>query len=576
MCGIFGVYSIEGGDIFSGAVIEGLLSMRERGTQHGAGIALFRDWGREVVKFFAPSPSSPASVKLPGGIYDNVANSGDSLPEGAFVYMRSRWLDVYKIVGWPEDIAKLYDIKSLKSSVWIGHTRYPTNSPGWYPYQSHPFSVGDVAVVHNGDLSSYGSNVNLLRSVYGYGKFSGTDSEVIAHLLWELYRKYGVEDAVLELMYGRRVRWARLDGPYAVAFIIGKSKPIFGAFVDVQHFRPLYVGFDGEVLYVASEAMAIKRVARDAEVWAVRSGEYIIAEGGEVWGNFRKRVVKYLAYPQPPDAIDASRYEVTKLAEVVREELERRGVVNVVNVAGHRYVGNGMYRGVLNVWGVVGNASANVMSGGVFNIYGDAQDDLGDAMNDGVLAVFGNVGDAVGQAKRGGEIYVYGNAGTRAAIQHRGGVMVIGGSAGDYLGEYMGGGVVVVLRKTWDEEVGWRIGSGMVGGTIFIRGEVPRERIGYGFDPKRLRRYLEVMLREGELSGEQYEEILRSPELIARLDGRAELFSVTHRVEVRELSEEELRLLEPYVKRFNSIFNTDIDIRREVFTIIKPLGGRAL
>lgn len=575
MCGIFGVYSIDGRDIYSTTVIEGLLSMRERGTRHGAGVALFRDWGREVVKFFAPSRGSRASVKLPGEVYDNVVDSGSPLPSGAFVYMRSRWLDVYKVVGWPEDIARFYNIDELKSGVWIGHTRYPTNSPGWYPYQSHPFSVGDVAVVHNGDLSSYGSNVNLLKFVYGYDKFGGTDSEVIAHILWELYREYGVEDAVLELMYGRRVRWARLDGPYAVAFIIGKSKPIFGAFVDIQHFRPLYLGFDGEVLYVASEAMAIRKVARDAEVWAMRSGEYVIAEGGEVWGNFRKRVVKYLAYPQPPEAIDASGYEITKLAEVVREELERRDVVNVVNVAGHRYVGSGMSRGVLNVWGVVGNASANVMSGGVFNIYGDAQDDLGDAMNDGVLAVFGNVGDAVGQAKRGGEIYIYGNAGNRTAIQHRGGVLVIGGSAGDYLGEYMGGGVVVILRKTWDEEVGRRIGSGMVGGTIFIRGEVPREKIGYGFDPGRSRRYLEVMYRDGEISRDVYEKLLRNPELITTLDGRAELFSVTHKVEIRELSEDELGLLEPYIKRFNSIFGTDIDIKREIFTIIKPLSGKA-
>jgi glutamate synthase domain-containing protein 3 len=49
-------------------------------------------------------------------------------------------------------------------------------------------------------------------------------------------------------------------------------------------------------------------------------------------------------------------------------------------------------------------------------------------------------------------------------------MMIIGGSAGDYLGEYMGGGIVVVLRKTWDEEVGWRIGSGMVGGDYFHKG----------------------------------------------------------------------------------------------------------
>ncbi len=570
VCGIFGIYSLGGENIYAGTILEGLVAMRERGTPHGAGVALYRDWGREVIKFFSHKPVSH-NVPLPGGIYDNIVEHVEKVPDDAFIYMRSRWLDVYKIVGWPDDIIKIYDISQLKSPVWIGHTRYPTNSPGWYPYQSHPFSVGDVAIVHNGDLSSYGSNVNLLKYKFGYSKFSGTDSEVIAHLLWELYKAYGVEDAVLELLYGRRERWARLDGPYAVAFIIGGPRPVFGAFVDTQHFRPLYVGLDGRNLYIASEAMAIKSVAKDAEVWAMRSGEYILAEGGEIWGNYKKRNVSLLTPPPPSDVLDASNYGVIELADIVRKELERRDVVNVVNVMGHRYLGNRMYRGVLNAWGVVGNASANVMSGGVFNIYGDAQDDLGDAMNDGVIAVYGSVGDAVGQAKRGGEIYIYGNAGTRAAIQHRGGVLVIGGSAGDYLGEYMGGGVVIVLRKTWDEEIGWKIGSGMVGGVIFIRGEVPREKIGYGFDLKRLRRYLELLYREGEISREFYESAVKNPELVAKLDGRAELFAITHHVEIRELSEEEESLLKPYITRFNNLFNTDIKISGETFTIIKPL-----
>ncbi|MEM1598027.1 MAG: glutamate synthase [Pyrobaculum sp.] len=573
MCGIFGVYSLSGDYIAGQVVVNALTAMRERGTRHGAGVALYRRHEQVVTKYFSRVPG-PNSVALPGGVYDGAVFDGATLPDGAKVYMRSRWLDVYKVVGWPEDVEKIYRVSGLQSQAWIGHTRYPTNSPGWFPYQSHPFSHGDAAIVHNGDLSSYGSNVALLKMKLGLDDFAGTDSEVIAYLLWELYKTYGVEDAVLELLYGRRERWARLDGPYAVAFIIGGPTPIFGAFVDTQHFRPLYVGYDGASLYVASEAAAIKAVAKNAEVWALRSGEYILAEGGEVWGRYRKRAVSYVPPLPPPSAIDASLYGVTELAGVVRELLHSSGRVDVVNVNGHRYLGSGMAGGELNVWGVVGNASANVMEGGVMRIYGDAQDDLADAMNGGVVAVYGSAGDAVGQAKRGGELYIYGNAGTRAAIQHRGGVTIIGGSVGDYLGEYMGGGTVVVLRSTWDEEVGARIGSGMVGGVIYIRGEVPREKVGYGFDLGRWRRYLEVLRREGEIDEATYHRALKRPEELPQFRERADLFMINHQVEVRELNEEELSALIPYIQRFNNIFNLNIRIDRDVFTIVKPLKLR--
>jgi glutamate synthase domain-containing protein 1/glutamate synthase domain-containing protein 3 len=562
MCGIFGVYSLLNEYTDGSVVLRALAAMRERGTRHGAGVALYAPSPHTRVKFFThmPPPDAAEVYKLPSGMYD-VTKYGDGDVDGV-VYLKSKWLDVYKVIGWPEDIDNIYRISKKKSTAWLGHTRYPTNSPGGFPYYSHPFSAGDVAIVHNGDLSSYGANINLLRYDFGYSGFTGNDSEAIAFLLWELYRRYGVEEAIEELMYGRRTRWARLDGPYAVAFIIGGPKPIFGAFVDTQHFRPLYIGLGGGRLYVASEAAAIKAVAGNGvEIWALRGGEYVIASEGEVWGKYKKRTVNPELPLPPPDALDASQYGPTELSPVVRRLLAERGRVDVVNVLGHRYLGNGMQGGVLRLWGIVGNASGNVMEGGEMYIYGDAQDDLGDAMNGGLIAVYGNVGDAVGQAKRGGEIYVYGNAGNRAGIQHRGGVLVIGGSAGDYLGEYMGGGVILVLRHTSEEEVGRRLGAGMVGGTIYIRGEVEREKIGGGLEVNKLERYLQAL----RLAGMQMDIKTALQDAHIR-----RLFSLYHRVEVRELTEEELAALTPYVKRFNALFNEDVSIEREVFTVITP------
>jgi len=560
MCGIFGVYSPLDEYIDGSVVIRALAAMRERGTRHGAGVALYAPSPYTRVKFFAhvPPPDAAEAYKLPSGIYD-VTKYGDDHVNGV-VYVRSRWLDLYKVIGWPEDLDKFYRVSEKRSVAWLGHTRYPTNSPGGFPYYSHPFSAGDVTVVHNGDLSSYGANLNLLKYSFGHSSFTGNDSEAIAFLLWELYRRYGVEGAIEELLYGRCTRWVRLDGPYAVVFIIGGPKPIFGAFVDTQHFRPLYIGFAEDRLYVASEAAAIKAMAGNGvQLWALRGGEYIIATDGEIWGRYRKRTVSPELPLPPPDALDALQYEATDLAPVVRRLLAERGRVDVVNVLGHRYLGNGMQGGVLRLWGIVGNASGNVMESGEMYIYGDAQEDLGDAMNGGLIAVYGNVGDVVAQAKRGGEIYIYGNAGNRAGIQHRGGVLVIGGSVGDYLGEYMGGGTILVLRHTSEEVVGRRIGAGMVRGTIYIRGEVGREKIGGGLEVNKVERYLQAL----RLTGVQTdtETALEDPHI-------RRLFSFYHRVEVRELTEEELATLIPYVRRFNTLFNEDVSIEKEIFTVI--------
>ncbi len=568
---------MDGRDLPAELVLKGLEAMKERGTPHGSGIALYRPVEVPKVKAFSEEPAEDGiSIRLPNGLYD-ITFFGPSANVKGFVYMNSRWLDVYKTVGWPWELYQVYDIGSLSSPAWLGHTRYPTNSPGRYPYYSHPFTAGDFAIVHNGDLSSYGANVNLLTYGMGYRGFTGNDSEAIAFLLKELSERLGLEGAIRELMYGERIRWARLDGPYAVVFLVGGPTPILGAFVDVQHFRPLYVGLSKGILAVASEAAAIRAMLGDAKYWALRGGEYLIAEGGELTGNFRRRYSYSPLMPHEPQEgyVDASRFGATELAPHLRRMLDAGQEVSVVNVNGHRYLGNGMSRGVLRIWGVVGNASANVMSGGLMYVYGDVQDDFGDAMNGGSAFIYGNAGDTLGQAKRGGAIYVYGDAGNRAGIQHRDGVLIVGGSVGDYAGEYMGGGTLVVLRATTDGDIGFRIGSGMVGGRILIRGRVPPERIGRVMRRGPLERYLKSLLEDGAISRQAYERALQGDlSLLTRAARRILAGPNPLSIEYRPLREEELSELEPHFREFEAAFGVPVDASEE-FTVISPLRSRA-
>jgi glutamate synthase domain-containing protein 3 len=63
-------------------------------------------------------------------------------------------------------------------------------------------------------------------------------------------------------------------------------------------------------------------------------------------------------------------------------------------------------------------------------------------------------------------------------------VVVAGGTAGDFLSEYMAGGLLVILgldRRPGEPLVGEWCGTGMHGGTLYLRGEVEPWRVASQF-----------------------------------------------------------------------------------------------
>jgi glutamate synthase domain-containing protein 3 len=155
------------------------------------------------------------------------------------------------------------------------------------------------------------------------------------------------------------------------------------------------------------------------------------------------------------------------------------------NVNGQRFIGAGMGSSIkIAIYGTPGNNLAAMMDGAHIDVFGNAQDGVGNTMNDGRVIIHGNASDTVGYGMRGGEIFIRGRVGCRVGIHMKAGPekspkIVIGGSAGDFLGEYMAGGCIVLLGLNLSpfEIVGRYVGTGMHGGTIYIRGEVPQERL---------------------------------------------------------------------------------------------------
>lgn len=188
--------------------------------------------------------------------------------------------------------------------------------------------------------------------------------------------------------------------------------------------------------------------------------------------------------------IEVGRMHYRELNRRIQEKA-REGACRftLTGVVGQRYIGAGLEAGIsIEIEGVPGQDLGVFMGGAHITVRGNAQDGVGNTMNDGTLIIHGSVGDIPGHMARGGRIYVKGSAGFRAGIMmkeygNRHPVLIVGETAGDYLGEYMAGGQLVVLGYGLPDgvsPVGGQVGTGMFGGTLYIRGPVQLHQLGRG------------------------------------------------------------------------------------------------
>ncbi len=201
--------------------------------------------------------------------------------DGAFVVSSGRNMGAFKGVGYPEDLADFFLIQEYEAYIWTAHNRFPTNSPGWWG-GAHPFTILDWSIVHNGEISSYGTNKRYLES-FGYVCTLQTDTEVVAYIFDLLVRRHGlsfeqaaavmspplwteIDRANGELEEAKRLRRiyssAALNGPFA--FLFGYSGGLIGL-NDRVKLRPLVVAEHGETVLMSSEEAAIRVIAPDVE-----------------------------------------------------------------------------------------------------------------------------------------------------------------------------------------------------------------------------------------------------------------------------------------------------------------------
>ncbi|MFW9928496.1 MAG: glutamine amidotransferase family protein [Candidatus Thorarchaeota archaeon] len=353
-CGISGLINVDGTRISGKKIVDMLCILKERENGLGAGYAAYgiypkyqdyyaihflfdNELGKiEVLEYLEKRGDIIQSEAIPTNISSNIknppitwrvffnpkksnhTNSNNNIVQivmdinanidNAFVMSSGKNMGVFKGNGWSHEVADFYKILEYKAYMWLAHSRFPTNTPGWWG-GAHPFNLLNCSVVHNGEITSYGTNRRYLES-FGYKCSLYTDTEVIAYLIDLLCRihKIPISIATIALapplydeiekldkrsqtmikMIRATYRSAMLNGPFSI--IVGYSNPVptLIGLTDRKKLRPLVVGIseDNNTIFMSSEEASFKRLMIDnkeftlSNIWHPKSGTAVIAELG--------------------------------------------------------------------------------------------------------------------------------------------------------------------------------------------------------------------------------------------------------------------------------------------------------
>lgn len=345
-CSIFGMMDTSGRPFSGQGVIKAIANMHDRGNGLGGGFAIYGLYPEYAelyvfhIMYLSPEgrseteallkdrfelvhdekiPTRPACVTNPPLIWRYFLRPADTKSENvsdddyvvstvmdincrlkdSFVFSSGQNMAVFKGVGFPEDVADYFCLEQYQGYLWTAHGRFPTNTQGWWG-GAHPFSILDWTVVHNGEISSYGTNGRYLEQ-FGYVCTLHTDTEVIAYAVDLLIRKHGLpldiaarvlasplwsdiercqdgEKALyraLRQVYGSLL----LNGPFTI--IIAHQGEMIGL-TDRIRLRPLTCGTKGSIMYLSSEESAIRLICPDPDkTWIPMGGEPVVASLSE-------------------------------------------------------------------------------------------------------------------------------------------------------------------------------------------------------------------------------------------------------------------------------------------------------
>jgi len=189
----------------------------------------------------------------------------------------------------------------------IGHTRWATHgAPN--TINSHPHVSGHVALVHNGIIENFGA-LKIQLGKQGHVFKSDTDSEVLVHLIDELYKG--------DLVQAVQQALQLVAGAFGIA-VTHKDHP--DLIVGARRGSPLVVGVGDGANYLASDVAAIMGQTR--QVIYLDDGDMVTLtpEGVDTFNVDNETVTKEIQeITWDLDAIQKGGYEHFMLKEIFEQ-----------------------------------------------------------------------------------------------------------------------------------------------------------------------------------------------------------------------------------------------------------------
>ncbi len=221
-----------------------------------------------IVGYIGNKPVTPLLIK---GLKRLEYRGYDSA--GVALYQNGE-IKIFKKKGKVSDLEKYIQNKELTATVGIGHTRWATHGePNDINAHPHLSMSGKFAIIHNGIIENYNELKKRLLS-RGYIFQSQTDTEVLAHLIDEVYKvgKVAPEEAV-------RLALTKVEGAFGIV-VMCLDKP--DQLIVARRASPIVIGIGEGEYFIASDATPIientKRVIylNDNEIAIVKKDELVL------------------------------------------------------------------------------------------------------------------------------------------------------------------------------------------------------------------------------------------------------------------------------------------------------------
>lgn len=183
-------------------------------------------------------------------------------------------LNIYKKVGKVQELENFSTGKNLSGTIGMGHTRWATHGePSDRNSHPHTSNDGRLTIIHNGIIENYAVLKEELVS-RGHVFNSDTDTEVLIHLVEEIYKKENVD-----LMEAVRLALHQVSGAYAIV-IMDEEHP--DQLIAARKGSPMVIGVGKDEYFIASDATPIIEYTKnviylnDNEVAFIKRDELLI------------------------------------------------------------------------------------------------------------------------------------------------------------------------------------------------------------------------------------------------------------------------------------------------------------